>query len=65
MQSNWQETFFRGVALDAWRRIINPEMTRTEADFLERTLGVDSGAQLLDIPCGNGRHAIELAKGGY
>jgi len=65
MQSNWQETFFRGVALDAWRRILNPEMTRTEADFLERTLGDGAGAQLLDIPCGNGRHAIELAGRGY
>ena len=65
MQSNWQETFFRGVALDAWRRIIHPEMTRTEADFLERTLGAGVGAQLLDVPCGNGRHAIELAKRGY
>ena len=65
MQSNWQETFFRGVALDAWRRILNPEMTRTEVDFLERALGVDSGAQILDVPCGNGRHAIELAGRGY
>lgn len=65
MQSNWQEPFFRGVALDAWRRIINPEMTRTEADFLARTLGARAGAQLLDVPCGNGRHAIELAGRGY
>ncbi len=65
MQSNWQETFFRGVALDAWRRIINPEMTRTEADFLERTIGAAPSAQLLDVPCGNGRHAIELASRGY
>ncbi len=65
MQSNWQETFFRGVALDAWRRIIHPEMTRTEADFLERTLDPQAGAQLLDVPCGNGRHAIELAARGY
>ncbi len=65
MQSNWQETFFRGVALEAWRRAVNPEMTRTEADFLERTFGVDAGAQLLDVSCGNGRHAIELAGRGY
>ncbi len=65
MQSNWQETFFRGVALEAWRRAVNPEMTRTEADFLERTFGVDAGAHLLDVPCGNGRHAIELAGRGY
>jgi len=65
MQSNWQEPFFRGVALDAWRYITSAEMTRTEVDFLERALGVGAGAQVLDIPCGNGRHAIELAGRGY
>ncbi len=65
MQSNWQTTFFRGVALDAWRHITNPEMTRREADFVERTLGIERGARLLDVPCGNGRHAIELAIRGY
>lgn len=65
MQSDWQKTFFRGVALDAWRFITTAEMTRTEADFVQRTLGVPVGARLLDIPCGNGRHAIELAKRGY
>ncbi|HEV2691029.1 MAG TPA: class I SAM-dependent methyltransferase [Bryobacteraceae bacterium] len=65
MQSNWQETFFRGDALEAWRRAVNPEMTRADVDFLERTLGAVSAAQLLDVPCGNDRHAIELAKRGY
>jgi ubiquinone/menaquinone biosynthesis C-methylase UbiE len=65
MQSNWQETFFRGVALDSWRRILTVEMTRTEADFLEQALGVGPGAELLDLACGNGRHAIELATRGY
>jgi SAM-dependent methyltransferase len=65
MQSDWQGAFFRGVALDAWRRIINPEMTCTEADFLERAFDVGPGAQLLDVPCGNGRHSIELAGRGY
>ena len=65
MQSNWQKTFFRGVALDAWRRIITVEMTRSEVDFLEQALAVGPGAQLLDLACGNGRHAIELAARGY
>ena len=65
MHSNWQEPFFRGVALDAWRRIVNPEMTRTEVDFLERVLEISPGAQLLDVPCGNGRHSIEFAGRGF
>jgi SAM-dependent methyltransferase len=65
MPSNWQETFFRGVALDAWRSIINPETTSNEVDFLEQALHIGAGARLLDIPCGNGHHAIEFAKRGY
>jgi SAM-dependent methyltransferase len=65
MPSNWQETFFRGVALDAWRRIINPETTSKEVDFLKRALAIGAGARLLDIPCGNGHHAIEFARRGY
>ncbi|HEX4166462.1 MAG TPA: class I SAM-dependent methyltransferase, partial [Bryobacteraceae bacterium] len=65
MQPNWQASFFRGVALDAWRYITNPEMTRIEADFIERALGLSVGGRLLDVPCGNGRHSIELASRGY
>lgn len=65
MQSNWQSAFFRGIALDAWRHITTPEMTRVEADFLEHALKVKVGAHLLDVPCGNGRHCIELARRGY
>ena len=65
MQANWQASFFRGVAIEAWRRIIHPETTRAEADFVERALSAPTGARLLDVPCGNGRHSIELAGRGY
>src|SRR5580704_2800637 len=65
MQMNWQETFFRGVALDAWRRVATPEMTSADVTFLERALAVKDGAALLDVPCGNGRHSIELSERGY
>src|SRR5580693_9318148 len=65
MQSNWQAEFFRGVALEFWRRAMSPEHTRAEADFLEKVLAAAPSAQLLDVPCGNGRHAVELAGRGY
>ena len=61
---NWQSNFFRGVALDFWRLAMTPEITATEVQFLERALAIAPGARLLDVPCGNGRHAIELAKRG-
>jgi DNA-binding winged helix-turn-helix (wHTH) protein/SAM-dependent methyltransferase len=65
MKSNWESSFFRGVALDAWRHITTPETTRMEADFLESKLRVNPGDRLLDVPCGNGRHCAELAQRGY
>ena len=60
-----QNSFFTGVALEFWRRAMNPEQTRIEADFLCETLQCPTGGRLLDVPCGNGRHAIEIAKRRY
>ncbi len=62
---NWFETFFHGVTLDLWRRAIPPEQTTAEADFLAQNLNCVPGARLLDVPCGNGRITLELAKRGY
>jgi 2-polyprenyl-3-methyl-5-hydroxy-6-metoxy-1,4-benzoquinol methylase len=36
-----------------------------EADFIEREIGGDKGCRILDVGCGTGRHAIELARRGY
>ena len=65
MNSNWYEHFFHGVALDMWRRAMTPEATRAEADFLAMEIGAPEGGRLLDIACGEGRHARELAARGY
>lgn len=65
MSDHWYETFFQGVAVDCWTRAITPEITSAEADFLDRTLAPRPNARLLDVPCGNGRHAIELARRGH
>jgi SAM-dependent methyltransferase len=65
MHLDWQNAFFRGVALDAWRQITTDEMTSREAEFLEKTLRLGVGARVLDAPCGNGRHSISLARRGY
>ena len=62
---DWYRTFFTGVALDLWRAFVTPEMTSAEADALQRYLQVEPPARLLDVPCGNGRLAIELAVRGY
>jgi len=62
-RANWFEHFFNGIALDCWRNCLSPEQTRAEADFLQRILGKKS--RLLDVPCGNGRHSLELARRGH
>lgn len=62
---NWFENFFHGLALDLWRKAIPPEHTIAEAEFLIKVLNCESGARVLDVPCGNGRLSFELAKHGY
>ncbi|HEY0527431.1 MAG TPA: class I SAM-dependent methyltransferase [Gemmatimonadaceae bacterium] len=41
------------------------ERDRTEAARLTEILGLPVGARLLDVPCGQGRHAHLLAEAGY
>ena len=65
MQSQWFETFFSGLAVESWTRAMTPEMTSAEVDFLEKALELKRDARVLDVPCGHGRHALELAQRGY
>jgi SAM-dependent methyltransferase len=44
---------------------MTPRQTHREADFIEASLGVPKGGALLDLGCGYGRHALELAARGY
>lgn len=65
MKQEWFETFFRGVAVELWSRVLPPAVTEAEVAFLEQELAVPEGGRILDVPCGHGRHSIELAKRGY
>lgn len=40
-------------------------LTRTEVDFLEQALHLDTHSTILDLACGGGRHLLELARRGY
>ncbi len=44
---------------------LTPQATQTEAAFVASALNTEPGKQLLDIGCGYGRHAMELAARGY
>jgi len=41
------------------------EDTPRQCDFLAQTLRLEPGASVLDLGCGHGRHALELASRGY
>jgi SAM-dependent methyltransferase len=61
----WWKTFFTGLVVDFWRAAMPPEATTAEADFFARHLALTPGARVLDVPCGHGRLALELARRGY
>jgi SAM-dependent methyltransferase len=61
----WWRKFFSGVSVELWLSATTDAQTRSEADFLERVLRLAPGARILDVPCGGGRHSVELAARGY
>lgn len=66
----WYEGFFERDYFDIWLggpvdRVLTPERSEAEADFIERALGLAPGARILDLCCGHGRHALLLAERGY
>ncbi len=44
---------------------LTPQVTKGEAQFVADCLGVAASAQLLDLGCGYGRHAMELSAQGH
>jgi SAM-dependent methyltransferase len=60
----WWKDFFGGLVVDFWRAAMTPEVTRAEADFLAKSLRLAPGRRVLDVPCGDGRLALELASRG-
>jgi len=43
----------------------NSKDVAKEADFIEQSLRLKKGARILDLACGSGVHAVELASRGY
>ncbi len=44
---------------------LTPQATQAEAEFVIDAMGLSPGAQVLDVGCGYGRHAMELAARGF
>jgi SAM-dependent methyltransferase len=64
MSSRW-ELFFRASFGELQRGGLRDELATGEVDFLEEALRLAPPSRLLDVPCGAGRHAVELACRGY
>jgi SAM-dependent methyltransferase len=62
-QIDW-EALFQIYEFDQYRSYAD-QLTRDEVDFIEQALDLDEDAAILDVACGGGRHALELARRGY
>jgi SAM-dependent methyltransferase len=60
----WWEEMFSEEFLRAIP-ILSPKQLEREVNFIDEALSVDRGARILDLACGAGQHAVELATRGY
>ena len=60
----WYEELFTNYA-NQYEKESFAQGTLGEVDFFEKEIGYDKSARILDVGCGTGRHAVELAKRGY
>lgn len=60
----WYEEFFENYA-ESYDKEEYTQGTIGEVDFIEKEIDFDKTKRILDIGCGTGRHAVELAKRGY
>ncbi len=59
----WEDLFGEDFSRAVPR--LSDKQVRREVDFIEESLGVAKGGVVLDLGCGAGSHAVELATRGY
>ena len=62
---DWPVAFFDDDYLRIYRPQFSPERTAAETKFIADSLALPERAQVLDLACGFGRHAIGMAKLGH
>lgn len=60
----WYDGFFESEWLD-YLALGRPEQTRQQVEFIVDKLALKPGAAILDLACGRGRVAVELARLGF
>lgn len=65
MTNDWWSSYFDDVYLREYEPLFTLERDRREVARLLDVLGLPSGARILDVPCGQGRHSHLLAEAGF
>jgi len=60
----WWEELFNDDFIRTMAKVTDAQIGK-EVTFIEESLGCEAGAMVLDLACGTGRHAVELAARGY
>lgn len=60
----WYEQLFENYSITYDNEIFT-QGTLQEVDFIEKEIQQNKSISILDVGCGTGRHAVELAKRGY
>ncbi|HEX5437485.1 MAG TPA: class I SAM-dependent methyltransferase [Gemmatimonadaceae bacterium] len=63
--TEWWQSYFDAHYLLEYEPLFSLERDRRETARLIELLGLPVGARVLDVPCGQGRHAHLLAEAGY
>ncbi len=62
--SDWDKLFDE-LNLRTYRQLADPETGPKQAEGVARLAGLEPGADLLDCPCGYGRHSIAFTRLGF
>ena len=63
-QPPWYTKFFDENYPKVYQERLSEDVTAREVTFVERALGLKEGDRVLDLACGQGRHAVALAQRG-
>src|SRR5881397_2183435 len=61
----WWQDYFDAQYLLEYEPLFSLERDRVESARLLDVLGLPAGSRVLDVPCGQGRHAHLLAEAGF